>query len=174
MKRIIFGLIVAAVAAAILVPLAVAGGGNSANAQACQKGGWQGLARQGNTGFNNQDECVSYAAHGGVLTKKQPAPEPTPVEPIAVSEPTFGLDVNTCSVRIPVTPGIDTVLYGVSGYPETPITKNVTVTGGLAGAPDTAGQFWIGYTAQPGYEISNPGASPTHFDFYNGDYVRDC
>ena len=45
----------------------------------------------------------------------------------------------------------------------------MTVTGGLDGAAGTAGQFWIGYTAQPGYVISNPGAAPTHIDFYNGD-----
>src|SRR3954453_1641139 len=69
MKRIILGLIVVAAAAAILVPLAVAGG-NSDNAKACQQGGWQTLARQDNTGFNNQDGCVSYAAHGGVLKTK--------------------------------------------------------------------------------------------------------
>ena len=50
----------------------------------------------------------------------------------------------------------------------------MTVTGSLDGAPETARQFWIGYTAQPGYVISNPGAAPTHIDFYNGDYVRDC
>jgi hypothetical protein len=92
----------------------------------------------------------------------------------AVSAPVFNLDVNTCSVTVPYTPGIDTVLYGVNGYPETPITHDVTVTGGLDGAEGTAPQFWIGYTSQPGYVISNPGASPTHFDFYNGDYVRDC
>jgi hypothetical protein len=93
----------------------------------------------------------------------------------AVSAPMFNLDVNTCSVTVPYTPGIDTVLYGVNGHPETQaITHDVTVTGGLDGAVDTAPQFWIGYTAQPGYVITNPGASPTHFDFYSGDDVLDC
>jgi hypothetical protein len=93
----------------------------------------------------------------------------------AVSAPTFNLDVNTCSVTVPYTQGIDTFLYGVNGYPQTEaITHDVTVTGGLEGADGTAPQFWIGYQAQPGYVIANPGAAPTHFDFYNGDYVRDC
>lgn len=167
MKRIIFGSIVAALAAAILVPLALAGGGNSDNAKACQTG-WQNLVRQDGTSFKNSGDCVSYAAKGGLLSTK-PAPGP-----IAVSEATFGLDGSTCSVTVPYIPGIDTVLYGVNGYPETPITHDVTVTGGLDGADGTAPQFWIGYTAQPGYVINNPGASQTHFDFYNGDLVRDC
>ena len=92
----------------------------------------------------------------------------------AVSAPMFNLDVNTCSVTVPFTPGIDTVLYGVNGYTGTPITHDATVTGGLDGLDGTAGQFWIGYTAQPGYVITNLGASPTHFDFYTGDYIRDC
>jgi hypothetical protein len=168
LKKVIFTLVVAAATAAIMVPLA--GAGNSDNAKACQQGGWQNLVRQDGTGFTNTGDCVSYAAQGGVLTPKlKPA-----VGPISVSEPMFSLDVNTCSVTVPYTPGIDTVLYGVNGYTDTPITHDVTVRGALDGTPSTAGQFWIGYTAQPGYVITNPGASPTHFDFYNGDYVRDC
>jgi len=167
MKKVIFGLLLAAVSAALIVPVALAGGGNSDNAKACQQGGWQNLVRQDGSGFNNTGDCVSYAAQGGVLKTK-----PAPIN--SVSVPTFGLDARSCSVTVPYTPGIDTVLYGVNGYPETPITHDVTVTGGLDGAFATAPQFWIGYTAQPGYVIANPGASPTHFDFYNGDYVRDC
>ena len=92
----------------------------------------------------------------------------------AVSEPMFNYNVNTCSVRVPYTPGLDTVLYGVNGYGETPITRDVTVTAGLDGLAGTAGQFWIGYKAQPGYVVTNPGAGTSHIDFYNGDYVSDC
>jgi hypothetical protein len=93
----------------------------------------------------------------------------------AVSAPTFNLDVNKCSVAVPYTLGIDTFLYGVNGHPETEaIARDVTVTGSLDGGPDTAPQFWIGYKAQPGYVITNPDAAPWHFDFYNGDYIRDC
>jgi hypothetical protein len=167
MKKLILALFVAAATAAIVVPLAAAGGGNSGNAQACQQSGWQNLARQDGTAFTNTGDCVSYAAHGGTLVTKAP-----PITP--VSEQMFGLDTNTCSVTVPYTRGIDTVIYGVNGYPETPITQDVTVTGGLGGMSGAAPQFWIGYTAQPGYVITNPGASPTHFDFYNGDSTRDC
>src|SRR4051794_23095755 len=149
MKRIIFGLIVAAVSAAILVPLAVAGG-NSDNAKACQQGGWQGFVRtEEGRGFSNQDECVSYAAHGGTLKQK-------PTGPIAVSEPMFNYNVNTCSVKVPYTPGLDTRLYGVNGYPQdVPITHDVTITAGLDGLDGTADQFWIGYTLQSGYMDTN-------------------
>jgi hypothetical protein len=169
LKKVISALFVAAATAAIMVPLAFAGGGNSESAKACQSG-WQNLVRQDGTAFKNTGDCVSYAAQGGIL-KTKPAPV---VGPVTVSVPNFGLDASTCSVTVPYTPGVDTVLYGVNGYSETPITHDVTVTGGLDGAAGTAPQFWIGYTAQPGYVITNPGAAPTHFDFYNGDYVRDC
>ena len=33
----------------------------------CQKGGWQSLQGTDGTRFDNQDECVSYGAHGGTL-----------------------------------------------------------------------------------------------------------
>jgi hypothetical protein len=171
MKKLIVGMIVAAAAAVIMVPLALAAGGNSDNAKACQQGGWQNLARQDGTGFNNQDECVSYGAHGGVLKTK-----PIPVSGlIAVSEPTFNYNVNTCSVTVPYTPGINTFLYGVNGYSQdVPITHDVTVTAGLDGVDGTAGQLWIGYPAQPGYVDTNPGAGTSHIDFYNGDLIPDC
>lgn len=45
-------------------------GGNSANAKACQKGGWHTLLRSDGSSFRNQGACVSYAAHGGVLALK--------------------------------------------------------------------------------------------------------
>jgi hypothetical protein len=166
MKKVILGLLLAAVTAALMVPAALAGG-NSDSAKACQNGGWQNLVRQDGTGFKNTGDCVSYAAQGGVLKAK-------PAASISVSVPTFGLDANTCSVTVPYTKGIDTVLYGVNGYPETPITAPVTVTGSLDGSVGTAPQFWIGYTAQPGYVIENPAPAPWHFDFYNGDDIRDC
>jgi len=171
MKRIAL-VLCAGVALVVGVSTAMAGG-NSDIAKACQKGGWQTLARtEDNTsGFNNQDECVSYGARGGKLVAlAAKAPSIT-----AVSAPVFILDAGTCSVTVPYTPGIDTFLYGVNGHPQSEaITHDVTVTGGVDGADGTAPQFWIGYQAQPGYVIANPGASPTHVDFYNGDSVRDC
>lgn len=56
------------VAAGVGSSVALAGGGNSANAQACQKGGWMTLVRADKTPFTNQGGCVSYAAKGGTLT----------------------------------------------------------------------------------------------------------
>jgi hypothetical protein len=40
-------------------------GGNSANAAACQSGGWQILQTSTNSSFKNQGDCTSYGAHGG-------------------------------------------------------------------------------------------------------------
>jgi hypothetical protein len=72
MRKLILALFVAAATAAIIAPLAVASG-NSANAQACQQGGWQNLVRQDGTWFTNTGDCVSYAAQGGVLSTKSVA-----------------------------------------------------------------------------------------------------
>ena len=162
MKRLFALLVVLAAAAAVAVPLALASpdGGNSDNAKACQKDGWQNLVRQDGTGFNNQGECVAYGAHGGVLKAKPPVV----AGPIAVSVPTF--NANGCSVMVPYTKGIDTFLYGVNGHPQSDaITGDVTVTGSESGADNTAPQFWIGYQAQPGYVITNLDTAPWHFDF---------
>ena len=90
----------------------------------------------------------------------------------AVSAPVFSVDVNTCSVTVPYTKGIDTVLFGVNGHIQTPITSDVTVTGSFDGAVNTAAQFWIDYKAQPGYVISNPGAAPTTSTSTTAIYVR--
>ena len=53
----------------IAVPLTGAKGGNSSNAEACQKGGWEQLAASDDpfTAFVNQDACVSAGAQGAVL-----------------------------------------------------------------------------------------------------------
>jgi hypothetical protein len=48
------------------------GPGNSAAAKACQNDGWQNLVASDGATFASQDECVAYAAHGGVLAAKPP------------------------------------------------------------------------------------------------------
>jgi hypothetical protein len=160
MKRIALAL---CVGLALVVGVATAtASGNSDNAKACQQG-WQNFVRQDGTAFKNSGDCVSYAAQGGVLNTK---PAPGPAAPVQVSEPTFNLDGNTCSVTVPYTKGLDTVLMGVNGYSQyAPITGPVTVTGGVNGADGTAPQFWIGYTAQSGYVDTNPGMGTWHIDF---------
>src|SRR5262245_33042381 len=54
---------------AVAVGAGLAGGGNSANAKACQKGGW--MRAQTGTGdelnFADQSECVEFGARGGVV-----------------------------------------------------------------------------------------------------------
>lgn len=56
-------------ALAMAVPLTGAKGGNSANAEACQKGGWEQLATSDDpfAAFADQDACVSAGAQGAVL-----------------------------------------------------------------------------------------------------------
>jgi hypothetical protein len=72
-KRVFASVVIVAVAAltapVIGMASAYAGGGNSANAKLCQKGGWQNWVRADQTAFANEEDCVSYAAQGGTLTK---------------------------------------------------------------------------------------------------------
>jgi hypothetical protein len=72
MKRRFMSVAIAAVAALgapiIAMPAASAGGGNSADAHACQHGGWRNWVREDGTAFKNTGDCVSYAARGGMLT----------------------------------------------------------------------------------------------------------
>jgi len=53
---------------------ALAGGGNSGNAKKCQKNGWQTLITSTGATFTSQEQCVSYAARGGVLYPLSAAP----------------------------------------------------------------------------------------------------
>jgi hypothetical protein len=164
MKRIALAL---CVGLALAVGVATAAASNSDAAHACQNGGWQNLVRTDGTVFSNQGDCVSYGAHGGTLVAKVSGPK-------QVAEPTFNYGP-TCSVTVPYTPGLNTYLYGVNGYSQdTPITHDVTITAGVDGAAGTAAQFWIGYSAQPGYVDTNPAAGTSHIDFYNGDLTPDC
>jgi hypothetical protein len=80
-KRTFASVVIVALAAltAPLVGMASAYGaggnlGNSPNAKLCHQGGWQNWVRADQTPFTSEEDCVSYAAHGGVLT----APSTTP------------------------------------------------------------------------------------------------
>lgn len=71
MKRFSSSIMIALLIAGTLGFGALAGAsaqGNTAAAKACQKGGWATLAPQEapSAAFQNQDECVSYGAQGGV------------------------------------------------------------------------------------------------------------
>ena len=70
LRRGVLVALCATFAMSMLASTALAGGGNSANAKLCQKDGWTSLYHRDGTGFANQDDCVSYGAHGGVITEK--------------------------------------------------------------------------------------------------------
>jgi len=68
MSRWLLLVLCAVLALTVGVASATADGGNSVNAQLCQKGGWQSTAftESGGT-FGSEAECVAYAAHGGTI-----------------------------------------------------------------------------------------------------------
>jgi hypothetical protein len=65
MKRLIGTIVLAALLCMATSTVALAKGGNSAAAKACQKGGYLGLVGTGGETFRNTGGCVSFAAHGG-------------------------------------------------------------------------------------------------------------
>jgi hypothetical protein len=72
MKMRLILVLCAGLALTVGMTTASAGGGNSDAAKACQQGGWQNLAREDGTEFENTGDCVSYAAQGGTLEPKGP------------------------------------------------------------------------------------------------------
>jgi hypothetical protein len=58
-------------------------GGNSANAQACQQGGWMNLQGSDGTQFANQGQCVSFGAQGGTIVPIPPSVVTVSVTPNA-------------------------------------------------------------------------------------------
>jgi len=69
MRKGVLAALVIACATLVAVPAGLAAKpGNSLNAEACQKGGWETLVRPDQSAFSDQGDCVSYAAKGGVLT----------------------------------------------------------------------------------------------------------
>jgi hypothetical protein len=71
MKLRMMVVLCAALALTVGVATATAGGGNSAIAKMCQKGGWKLLIRSSDgSSFANEEACVSYGAEGGTLIAK--------------------------------------------------------------------------------------------------------
>lgn len=74
-------------------PIVAAPAGNSANAHACQKGGWETLARSEDpyTPFGSQGECVSFGAQGGSIVQHTPVvSNPTVIASMAYVVDVFG------------------------------------------------------------------------------------
>ncbi|HYU50508.1 MAG TPA: hypothetical protein VEO91_11355 [Candidatus Limnocylindria bacterium] len=65
MKRLIGTIVFAASLSLATATTALANGGNSAAAGACQKGGYLALVGEGGETFKNTGDCVSFAARGG-------------------------------------------------------------------------------------------------------------
>jgi hypothetical protein len=84
-----FVLVALTVALSVGVATASAGGGNSANAHLCQKGGWMDLQGSDGTRFANQGECVSFGAHGGTIVAIPPPPPSITMSFTPTSDPDF-------------------------------------------------------------------------------------
>jgi hypothetical protein len=67
-KRAVSALVVASVTLVAVQAGLAAKPGNSLNAKACQKHGWETYVRADQSAFSDEQECVSYAAQGGTLT----------------------------------------------------------------------------------------------------------
>ena len=175
MSKFIIGLVAAT---AVAAPIALAATPANAAPAAPKLNHGQCVSssvRAGVTGAAHEAIAKNNALVGEYGTSTCPlvVPAAPPAADIEVQAPVFGYDSHTCSVTVPYIKGIETRLYGVNGYPqENPITGDVTVAAGLDGAFGTAPQFWVGYTAKPGYVLTGTGT--THIDFYNGDYIADC
>jgi hypothetical protein len=126
---------VLALVATVVAALAVAGGaladrgGNAANAKLCQKGGWQKLMGSSAAPFANQDECVSYGAHGGAIY----ALARLHVEPCA-NQPFDGLCVSTSGFGLAPTTFVTTPLLK-NGSPVTTEFLIVEADGTVSGSP---------------------------------------
>src|SRR3954452_16267026 len=85
MRMRIVLLLCALFALTVGVATATAGGGNSATAKLCQKGGWQTLVRSDGTPFADEQACTSYGAQGGT-----PMPPPPPKTQAQLDCESFG------------------------------------------------------------------------------------
>src|SRR5689334_10894903 len=117
MRRFVSLLGLAVVLSIVWVPaLAVAGGGNWANAKMCQKGGWQTLERSDGTAFATQSDCVSYAAGGGtVFAPTLSVPSPVSGAGVGSFTPDFtitgtGFHASSSGTLTAFIPGLGTVI----------------------------------------------------------------
>lgn len=108
------GLLVAVASALVFAGAALAaGGGNAANAQLCQKGGWQSLMDSAAAPFSNEGDCASYGARGGAIY----ALARLHVEPCA-QQPFDGLCLSTSGLGLEPTTFVTTPLLK-NGVPVT-------------------------------------------------------
>jgi hypothetical protein len=129
------GIHAVALVATLVAALLVSGsaladrGGNAANAKLCQKGGWQKVMSSSAASFTNQDECVSYGAHGGAIY----ALARLQVEPCA-SQAFDGLCVSTSGFGLAPTTFVTTPLLK-NGTAVTTEFLIVQANGTVSGSP---------------------------------------
>jgi hypothetical protein len=137
--------VVLAVAVSALVfagSAAAAPGGNSANAKLCQHGGWATLMDSTGTPFASQDECVSYAAHRGVIY-----PLATITVELCADQPFDGICVNTTGSGLGPGSAMITTLYKNDAFVKfssinVPMSGEATDSVGTFEAPCVAGNVW--------------------------------
>lgn len=98
--------------------------GNSLNAKACQKDGWQSLVREDGSAFNNQEECVSYGAQDGVLT-----PKPRGLDLCDALSGTFSTTNTTASQAAFLTTEGATLVWTCNGIPTHPTEGEINLLG---------------------------------------------
>src|SRR5262249_28876003 len=103
---LLVGIAVSTAALSVGVATATAGGGNSANAHLCQKGGWTKLQGSDGRQFANQGACVSYGAHGGTIV---------PIQPTVSISYTPTSDPNFCNVKVTLSHFAPNTQYQVFG-----------------------------------------------------------
>jgi hypothetical protein len=131
----------AALALTVGAATATAGGGNSANAKACQKGGWQSLHPSGSGAFKNEGNCVSYLARGGTLV----GDSRHNCESVGG---TFSIDQSTSFIVLP--PG--TVLWTCNRIPLTNGSYNTGT--GLADCQSDGGATLLFYAFGPVWDTT--------------------
>jgi hypothetical protein len=117
--------------------VAAPGGGNSANAAQCQKGGWQQLQRTDGSRFSNQGDCVSYAAQGGALV-------PIAATPVVQMIPDGGADV-PCSWAV-----IGTGFLPLTTYHYQIFLSGTSLGPGFDIMSDSGGSTGSGFGMEPG------------------------
>jgi hypothetical protein len=137
--RVAIALLATAVVCLSQAAVASAGGGNSANAKLCQKGGWQALVRSDGSSFASEEQCVSYAAQGGTLA--QPASISTYVQVSGVGFQRVGVMGNGFTPNTAIT-------FSESGLgPFGSVLAPGTVTSDPSGDFDSAANdltnFWV-------------------------------
>jgi hypothetical protein len=101
-----------------LVPTALAGGGNSANAKLCQKSGYLNLQSDNGGSFATEEDCTSYAAQGGTLFNPTVTASPTTLHFVSFDGSNYLTDFTVVTVtgfHANSTGPLDININGVSG-----------------------------------------------------------